>query len=142
MDNEKLKKLEGQVASLTAALEAAKAETTKVQGRLEQARREAARYRVGRNDALRQGHALRAVVKAHNIGFKVEDADVSALKVEDGKVDGEFDYSPAPPSKEPPKSPPGGGNEGLTVDAVKKMSAEEMMARWDDVKAVMASSAA
>ena len=105
-------------------------------------RKESAAYRVGRNDALRQVKALGTVVKAHNIRFSLEDADLSGLTIQDGQVEGEFVYK-LPTGKDDTTAPPTGDPaktvQGLTLDDIKTMSAAELDDRWDEVQTVMAS---
>lgn len=100
-----------------------------------------------RNTGAMQKHALVAVLKAHNIPFSVEGADLSALKVDDsGAVAGEFAYTPPAVQPQPPQPQPeaeAGEKEeveqGLTISDVKAMSEDQINERWDEVSAVLAS---
>lgn len=101
-------------------------------------RNEAAARRTQRNQALRQSHALSQVLKAHNIGFSIDDADLSSLKIEDGKVQGEFDYTPKalPATKVDPSTlkedPPENGST-VTLDSFKAMNIFDRMDNLDKV---------
>ena len=137
MSKEKKKSLE----EAQAALETAKSDLAKANEQLEVARKQAARYRVQRNAALKAEHAQAAVLKAHNIGFDTAKADTSKLEIKDGIAHGEFDYSPPKPSgngraaKDPPGETPG----ALTFEDLKGMTAEQMTERWEEVEKVLAS---
>lgn len=104
---------------------------------LESARNEAAKHRVARNEALRREHALGKVISAHNISFDVSKADVGGLTINDGKVEGEFDYTPPSttqrqaPRQEPTKTG------GLTLEEVKKMSPDKINERWEEVSKLL-----
>ena len=63
-------------------------------------RSEAAQYRVGRNTALKQNSALKTVLEKHNVGFVVETADLSKMTIENGQVEGGFEYTPKGTSHE------------------------------------------
>ncbi len=105
---------------------------------LEAAKERASRSRVGRSLARKQVYALRAVLKAHNIGFDVSGADLDKLEVTDGVVSGEFEYTPPDPNKGGTADPPGGKSPGtLTKEDVAKMPHSEIMSRWAEVQAVM-----
>lgn len=107
-----------------------------------------------RNTSSLQRHALAAVLKAHNIAFDVEAANLSALTVgEDGAVAGEFAYTPPaverqtqqtqqqqpqPPSNERQTQQTQPTN-GLTIEDVRAMSEEQINERWDEVSVVLES---
>ena len=118
-----------------AATAAAAAKVAELETQIANLKTESAKYRTARNEALKQAHALDAVVKAHNIAFDAGSADTSALKIEDGKVVGAFDYKPAtPPKTDPPK--PADAGEMSMVD-VKNMTAEQIADNWDQVRGAM-----
>ena len=105
---------------------------------LETTRNEAAARRTQRNQALRQAHALGQVLKAHNITFDITDADLSSLKIEDGKVQGEFDYTPKsmPAKKVDPsalKEEPSEDKSTVTLDSFKSMNIVDRMNNLDKV---------
>ena len=101
-------------------------------------RQEAARYRVSRNDALRRAHALSTVIKAHNVSFSIDDADLSSLDIKDGSVTGDFKYEPKKISDKPLPNV-AKGETGLTMDRIREMSAKELSENWDEVKTVLES---
>ena len=103
---------------------------------LEKARNEAASYRNQRNVALRKLHASETVISKHNIKFDLNQADLGGLAIKDGKVEGEFEYSPGKPDNSPPKKD-GDTKEALTYADVQKMDRHQMQARWDEVQKVM-----
>lgn len=124
------------VEELQAELQQLRADHT---AEVESLRKEASRHRVARNDALRRVHALDTVVKAHNIRFSLDEADLSGLTIKDGQVEGEYKYTlPTTPVNPPPTDDPSSTEEGLTLDKVKMMSAAEIEADWDNVQSVMA----
>ena len=105
---------------------------------IESTRNEAAARRTQRNQALRQSHALGQVLKAHNITFDINDADLSSLQIEDGKVKGEFDYTPKslPATKVDPKSlkeEPSEDKSTVTLDSFKSMNIVDRMNNLDKV---------
>ena len=74
-----------------------------------------------------------AVLSAHNVGFDVNEQDLSGLEIskDDGSVMGEFVYT-APEIK--PELPRASGKaETLTLDDLDGMSADQINARWDEV---------
>jgi len=100
-------------------------------------RKEAAKYRLARNEALRQGHVLKTIAKAHNIKADLSEMDYSSLNIEDGKVVGEFEYSPKKISqKELPNIQQ--GETGLTLEKIQSMSAADIEKNYDAVMEVMA----
>lgn len=115
------------------ALKAQVAELEKKNGEL---RTESAKYRTARNDALKQAHALGAVVKAHNIAFDLEKADTSGLKVENGKIEGEFAYTPAE-KPAPDTTKPADQGTGISMADVKNMTPEQINENWEQVQAAM-----
>ena len=108
-----------------------------LKARIESLRQESANYRIQRNDALKQNSVLRTVVSKHNISFDLETADVSSLKIVDGKVEGEFDYTPAKPTSKQPDMK-SGEKQGLSLEDISAMSEEEINKRWDEVSKVLA----
>lgn len=118
-------------------------EITRLNTELESVRNQAARYRVARNTALRQAHALSAVVQAHKINFDPTAADTGGLAIEDGKVVGEFMYKAPEATQAAPASPPGDSPAPpVTLDDVKKMSASDIRNNWEAVQKAVASQGA
>ena len=108
---------------------------------LESLRNESAKYRVQRNDALRQTHALKAVLAAHNISFDVTQADLGALSIDNGAVQGEFSYTPNNPTSSAPASqhqPAGAATPAvLTKDAISKMTSAQINENWEEISKVL-----
>ena len=126
---------EGETKTDTEALAASQAEVEKLKSENSSLRTESAKYRTQRNDALKQAHALGAVVKAHNINFDLAKADLESLKVENGRIEGEFAYTPAEnPKSDPPK--PSDKSEMSMAD-VKNMSPDQINENWDLVQGAM-----
>lgn len=112
-----------------------------------------------RNTSALQRHAMAAVLKAHNITFDADKADLSALTVgDDGAVAGEFAYTPPAVANQQQQSnqqqqqqqQQKGAEEnqqqqqqqqaqGLTLEDVKAMSEDQINERWDEVSAVLES---
>ena len=112
---------------------------------IETTRNEAAARRTQRNQALRQSHALGQVLKAHNITFDINEADLSSLKIEDGKVQGEFDYTPKalPAKKVDPSTlkeePSEDNGSTVTLDSFKGMNIVDRMNNLDKVAPLLES---
>ena len=106
---------------------------------LTNARQDAAKYRVGRNESLKREAALTAVLKAHSIPFDVESADLSGLKIANGSVNGEYSYTPPPFKRQGAQVEPKANTDTtiLTLDAVKKMSTDEINSRWEEVSKLL-----
>ena len=116
---------------------------------LEAVKAELAELKAAGNAAALSNHALRSVLKAHNIAFDVDKADLSALSVgDDGAVSGEFAYTPPAvqnqqqaqqqqPQQQQQQQP--AKQEGLTIEDVKAMSEDEINERWDAVCKVLES---
>ena len=104
-------------------------------------RSEAAQFRVQRNDALKKNSALKTVLEKHNVGFVVENADLSKMEIENGAVKGAFEYAPKGVSHEvktpnqPPVQTP--SNQGLTMESLKTMSAQDINKNWAQVSEVL-----
>lgn len=94
---------------------------------LSSVREEAARYRVQRNDALKQNAALTAVVSAHNIDFDIARADLDNLKVDHGKVVGEFEYEPSTETRRDMTNP-NTKPDDLGRSDIEQMTAEQIKA--------------
>ena len=142
MSYENVEQAQARIDELTASMTQSQADLAKVRTDLESARNDEAKYRVGRNEALRKGHALSKVVKAHNIEFDVATADLASLAIEDGAVKGEFDYSPPGTSgnsgsnrQAPGTSQP--GSNAMTREDISNMSAEDINANWEEVSKVL-----
>ena len=119
--------LQAKVAELEGKLTAANNELAKV-------RNSAASYRVGRSQALRQVYALRQVLGAHKVTFDLDSADLDGLVVDDGKVSGEFSYTPpATTEGNKPADPPGEASAGLTEEDIAAMSPQQIADQWDEV---------
>ena len=90
-------------------------------------------------DAIKQNHAFREVLKAHNINFDVDKADLSQLEVKGDKLSGEFKYNlpttttPTLPAMD--KSTP----RSLTMKDIEGMSQDQINNNWKEVSAVLAS---
>ena len=100
-----------------------------------------ANYRVQRNTSLREAHALRTIAKAHSVSVDdvLADDKLSVLTIADGKVLGEFEYTPPKlgnPTKRTVETPKDQAV-GLTREAVNAMSAAEINKRWDEVSEVL-----
>ena len=124
-------------------IEEAQAKIAGLEGQLSKATGE-------RDTNARQAHAMRAVLKAHNIGFDVDKADLAALTVgEDGAVAGEFAYTPPATQTQQTQQTQQAQQtqqtqqqtEGLkfSIEDVKKMSEAEINANWDDVSKTLES---
>lgn len=124
-------------------LETVKAELAEIKAKMDAAQQSG-------NAAALSNHALRAVLKAHNIAFDVDKADLTALSVgEDGAVSGEFAYTPPAvqnqqqaqqqaqeqQAQQQPQQQP----QGLTIEDVKAMSEDQINERWDEVSKVLES---
>lgn len=123
-------------SELKAKLTASESAITKSSDDLEKTRNESAKYRVGRNDALRRSFALEHILKAHNINIP-ENLDTSGLSIEDGKAQGDFSYTP--PKAEPKGAKRDDDKTKLTLVDVQKMTPEQIDENWDDVQALMSS---
>ena len=100
------------------------------------------------DQALVENEAMRQVLARHNIRVNTDGLDLSALRVENGRVIGEVPYSPPgvrnrlqqgegayrqrPPAPDAQAASPVA--EPLTLDAVAKWSAAEVNSRWDEVQ--------
>lgn len=129
-------------------IEEAQAKIAELEGKAQETATKLADLQSIRNTTAMQKHALAAVLRAHNITFDVDQADISALKVgEDGAVAGEFAYTPPAVAIQPqPQQQAGEGqqehqqqDQGLTLEDVKAMSEEQINERWDEVSAVLES---
>lgn len=100
---------------------------------------EAANYRTQRSDALKRAHVLEAVLKGHNVSVDTSGIPTDHLKVEDGKVIGDVQYTP-PKFNHPQQTTPPiqNSNPPLTLEAIKSMSVKDIEANFDQVMAVVA----
>ena len=122
-----------EIEALTSKLETAYQQNAEL-------RSEAAQYRVARNTALKQNSALKTVLEKHNVGFVVETADLSKMTIENGQVEGGFEYTPKGTSHETkaPNQPPiQPSQSGLTLEAVNSMTPSEINKNWDKVQEVL-----
>jgi len=106
-------------------------------------RRESASYRTQRNAALREAHAYKTMLLAHNIAVDgVNEDKLKDLPISDGRVDGKFDYTPpaiAVPAKPTSQANAsiGGNAKPLTLDEVGGWSEEQINANWDEVQRLL-----
>jgi len=108
-------------------------EATKHLEQIESLRGEAAKSRVQRNAAMKENYAMQQVLKAHNIEFDVSKADLEGLKIDHGKVSGDFSYK-APASSgvsSPPKDT--SSTNGLSLKDVDSMTLDEINENWDEL---------
>ena len=109
--------------------------------RIAELSKESASYRVQRNEAVRRSHAYETILKAHGVDLAGVTAEsLAALPISEGKVDGQFKYTPPKievPKRTDPAKPADGGTQ-LTLDEVKTWSADKINANWDKVRALMA----
>ena len=94
-----------------------------------------------RDTALRQSHALTAVLGAHNIQHTPTTEALAALQVNDGKVVGDYAYTPpAPPRTTPAATSPATGTSTAlyTRAELNKMSAQDVNKNWDRVSKSLA----
>lgn len=127
-------------------LEEAQAKIAELEGQLTQAQADG-------EVSAKRGHAFAAVLKAHNIAFDIDKADVSTLTIADGgEVQGEFDYTPPAvkaterhksqqPGNQQQRNEGEGANkkkDGLTIEDVKAMSEDQINDQWEEVSKVLA----
>ena len=105
--------------------------------KLEALRNQAAKYRVTRNDALKKLFVAQKVLKAHNITFDLEDADTGGLLIENGVVNGEFDYQPPKPERAEPKPLETEAKAGMTIDDIKEMTPDQINKNWEEVSKIL-----
>ena len=97
-----------------------------------------------RDLAMRENAALRTMLGKHNIPDALDANALATLRVDGGKVVGEYAYTPPAPrppaggSVSPPSSGAGGTSNTLTRDDLAKLSHAEIEKRWDEVKTVLA----
>ena len=110
--------------------------------RIAELSRESAGYRTQRNAAVRRAHAYETMLKAHGVDLSGVTAEkLDAIPISGGAADGPFAYTP--PKVEVPKPDEGGrgraeGKAQPTLDEIRKWPADQINARWDEVKAAMA----
>lgn len=137
-------------------LEEAQAKIAELEGERDELKTQLTDATNSRNTSALQRHAMAAVLKAHNITFDAETANLSALSIgEDGAVAGEFAYTPPAVASQQQQSnqqqqQQKGGEEsqqqqqqqqaqGLTLEDVKAMSEDQINERWDEVSKVLES---
>ena len=103
----------------------------------ERLRNESARYRTERNASLRREHAVGTVLKAHNISFDVGQADLGSLSINNGKVEGEFDYTPTKAENRQAPEEVSTKEEKLTLDTVRAWSPDKINAEWEQVSKLL-----
>lgn len=135
MSEDTIKKLEAELSEL-------KSEKETLSQEIGSLRQEAAKHRLARNEALRQNKVLDTVISAHNIKFSLEDANYDSLSIDNGKVIGEFEYKPPKVAKVEPKENENKqpADKPLDIEAIKNMSAKQIMADYDNVMAAMENS--
>ena len=108
---------------------------------IESLRRQNAKYRVARNDALRAAHAYKTVVNAHNIKFALDEVDLTQMQIDNGAVVGDFAYTPpaikTPSTNDSKSTTMGASGETLSLESVADMDANEINERWDEIKNLM-----
>ena len=126
------------------AVQQAQADAQAKDAALQDANRQAASYRVQRNAALREAHALRTIAKAHQIDISgVTPEALATLPIEEGKVDGVFQYTPPklttlPNTTKTETTRLGAeGSVTLTRESIEAMDSAEINKRWDEVKAFL-----
>lgn len=107
--------------------------------------REAARYRVARNESIKEAAGLRAILTSH--GIDADEAlartNLEGVRIEKGRAVGEVAYRRAgftPSRQGPGVNPPAGKTSGtgqLSKEDVRSMSREQIKARWKEVEAVL-----
>lgn len=125
-DENKVAELEAKIAELTAQVTEQKAHISDQNQRQEG-------IRLQRNNERKKVYAMQAVLSAHNIGFDVNEQDLSALEIskDDGSVMGKFSYT-APEIK--PELPRASGKaESLSLDDLDGMTQDQINSRWDEV---------
>ena len=122
-------------------IETIKNDIAKRDAEIDSLRKESAKYRVQRNDALKASHAYRTVVKAHNIKFSIDEVDLTQMQIDDGAVTGDIAYTPpaikAPSTNDSTTASMGASGETLTLDSVADMGANEINERWNEIKTLM-----
>lgn len=98
---------------------------------------EAASYRTQRNEAMRMNHARGKIMDAHNIAHEFDSDQLAALKIEEGKVIGDYPYQAITKPSEPAPQP--SAPRRMTINDVKNMTAEQIEENWDLVSEVMKS---
>ena len=104
---------------------------------------EAEAFRVGAEQSLREAHAFRTMLAAHNIDLSsVTPEALAGLVIRDGKVVSDFAYTPPKAGRLQATGPASleGDDQsaGLTYAEVMAMSREEINARWEEVQPVLA----
>ena len=134
-------------------LEEAQAKIAELEGKVTTLTQEATDAKNAGNTSALRNHAMAAVLKAHNIGFDIDKADLSALTVgEDGGVTGEFAYTPPAAQQQQQTQQPAQQQQqsteqqqqqqqtqGLTLEDVKAMSEDQINSQWDEVQKVLES---
>lgn len=102
---------------------------------IESLRNENATRRIKARDSNKQLVAMETVLKAHNIDFDVEKADLSNIDLDNRTG---FDYQVSKPKlNEPKRVERGGPPSKLTVDDVSKMSKDDIKDNWELVMKTM-----
>ena len=107
------------------------------QDAVKKANSEAAKHRTERNKALKREAAFRTMLEAHNIDTShVTDQAVQGLEIKDGQVVSNFDYTPQKIVRTTGHSgsdaTASAGPTGLTLDAINKMTPDEINKCWED----------
>ena len=113
------------------------------QGRVQELVEASDGLRASRDAALRENHALRAMLGAHNVPVALDAGKLAALKVESGVVSGEYAYAPPKVETKPAgagASKAGGANGGataLTYEDLAKLPHDEVNKRWAEVRSLL-----
>ena len=98
-------------------------------------------YRGQRDAALRKIHAYEAILRHHGIDTsQVTPEATASLVVNNGVVDGAFDYRPPEPRKKepPPSTKTETQVEGMKKEDIAKMTPQQINENWDAVQKVLA----
>ena len=113
-----------------------------LRAKIERLQSESASYRVQRNQALRESHALREVAKAHSADMdQMTEEALGNLKIANGKVDGEFSYkapSLASQVTATPVQTKTPDTVAMDISSLATMSSKEINDNWDEVSQLLA----
>lgn len=118
------------------------AAVAKLQGELDAANAVATQTAAQRDQHMMQVAAYKTVLGKHNIAHELDASKMAALSVNGGVVRGEYAYVPPVPTTAKPATPQvapvGNGATSLTREMLGEMSADQINARWNEVKEVLA----
>lgn len=95
-----------------------------------------------RDKAIREAHAYKAMLAAHNIDLSVVTSDaLERIRIVEGEASGAFDY--VAPGFEPQRRSASAVDtrqtgQALTAESIKQMSTQEINSNWEAVKGVLA----